>query len=479
MYADHDPPGIPGTWTPYQVLATLALLLIGLLLRGRLLDPRRFRAKDVWRPAVTLPAAMVLGAAGVLAGFNPLGGVIAASVVLYALVSLSERPPKLGRGQLEQLGLRRPDRARGRRRDRPGHLVVVRGAARPPAAPAARRRRGLLMSGETYGDDVVSVEAVRSGIWSPFRSLLLAQVLSAVLGLVFWVLVARLVDAHDVGVAAAAISLQALLGIVTVLGHSTTMLQELPKADPARQRTMIRRSLLVVAVSSTLASLVVVAVSPFLASNLKEALGDPIGATAFVLGTAGFAWALVVDDSALGVKRSGIQVWRNFLASSLRFPLTAILLLLGFTDAHVLQVCWVLPLVASIPFTLWRLKLPRGDRSSPPLLTDVRRFQAVAIRNHLLSLCLAAGSQMVPVVAAVTLTSVENAEFAIAWLMATFVFLPPYLLATALFAHGANATEDEFRQSMERTIPPALAAQRGALRRGLGARRAGAADLRW
>jgi hypothetical protein len=60
------------------------------------------------------------------------------------------------------------------------------------------------------------------------------------------------------------------------------------------------------------------------------------------------------------------------------------------------------------------------------------------------------------VIAALTLGSVENAEFAIAWLMATFVFLPPYLLATALFAHGANVTEEEFRRSMERTIPAAL-----------------------
>jgi hypothetical protein len=59
-------------------------------------------------------------------------------------------------------------------------------------------------------------------------------------------------------------------------------------------------------------------------------------------------------------------------------------------------------------------------------------------------------------VAALTLGSVENAEFAIAWLMATFVFLPPYLLATALFAHGANVTTEEFRRSMERTIPAAL-----------------------
>jgi hypothetical protein len=135
---------------------------------------------------------------------------------------------------------------------------------------------------------------------------------------------------------------------------------------------------------------------------------------------------------------------------------TAILLLLGFTDAHVLQVCWVLPLVASIPFTLWRLRLPRGDRLNPRLLPDIRGFIGLALRNHLLSLCLAAGSQMVPVVAALTLSSVQNAEFAIAWLLATFVFLPPYLLATALFAHGANVSTEEFRAGMARTIPAAL-----------------------
>jgi hypothetical protein len=99
-YVHEDPPGIPGTWTPYQVAATAVLLLIGLVLRGRLLDPRRFRARDVWRPAVALPAAMVLGVLGVLAGFNPLAGVIAASVVLYALVSLTEQPAPLGRGRL-------------------------------------------------------------------------------------------------------------------------------------------------------------------------------------------------------------------------------------------------------------------------------------------------------------------------------------------------------------------------------------------
>jgi len=93
------PPGLPGGWTPWQVLASAMLLVVGLLARGRLLDPRRFRARDVWRPAVTLPAAMVLGAGGVLAGFNPLGGLIAASVLVYGLIQLSPRPEPIGPGR--------------------------------------------------------------------------------------------------------------------------------------------------------------------------------------------------------------------------------------------------------------------------------------------------------------------------------------------------------------------------------------------
>ena len=167
---------------------------------------------------------------------------------------------------------------------------------------------------------MAETDAVAVGIWSPFRSLLTAQALSAALGLVFWVIVARLVEAHDVGVAAAAISLQTLLGIVTVLGCSTMLVSELPKAAPTRQRTLVLRSLLVVFVSSAIGAGLVVAVSPLLPSNLEQALGNPIGAVTFVLGTAAFAWALVVDDACLGVKRSGLQVWRNLVASSLRFP---------------------------------------------------------------------------------------------------------------------------------------------------------------
>ena len=437
---------------------TAGLLVVGLLLRRRVLDPRRFRAGDAWRYALVLPVAMGIGALGVPLAFAPVAGAVGAAVVLYVLVRLSTEPEPLPRASPVPgvVGLGRPGRGAGAGHRRPGGLVHLPGPARLPDPASAAGGRCLVRA---MARQLSRGGGIEGGIWSPFRSLLVAQVIGAILGLVFWVLAARLVDAHEVGVAAAAISAQTLLGIVTVLGIGTVLISDLQLHDPRRQRQLVMRGLLVVLVSSALVGGALVALSPLFTANLREALGDPVGATAFVVGVVAAAWAIVADEAALGLKRSSVQVHRNLLASSLRFPITAVLLALGLTDAHVLQVCWVLPLVLSVPFALWRLTTGQArteaDRG-PSLRSDVVTYRGLALRNHALSLSLASASLMVPVIAAVTLTSVANAEFAIAWLMATFVFLPPYLLAIALFAHGANVSTEEFRKSMEKTLPASL-----------------------
>ena len=76
------------------------------------------------------------------------------------------------------------------------------------------------------------------------------------------------------------------------------------------------RGLLVVMVSSALVGGLIVALSPMFTENLKEALGDPLGASAFVVGVVAAGWAIVTDEAALGVKKSAVQVHRNLLASS-------------------------------------------------------------------------------------------------------------------------------------------------------------------
>ena len=312
------------------------------------------------------------------------------------------------------------------------------------------------------------------GLLVSFASLVTAQALGAGLGLVFWVVVARLVVPEDLGAAAAAISTQTLLGSIASLGVGTLLISELPRVPTSVQRRLLHRGLAAVLVASGLAGVVLALSAGLLGRSLQEALAAPGGSPVFVVGVAAAAAALVVDQAGLGLNRATVQVGRSLLASGLRFPLAAGLLAWGFRGSAAVQLCWVAPLALSVVVSLLRLRSrPSGragadrrpdpplDPNDPPIdpqswRADLGRYAAPALRNHGLSLSLAAGSQLVPLVAALVLSTVDNASFAIAWLLATFVFLPPYLLATALFAHGANASVEEFRETMRTTVPAAL-----------------------
>jgi O-antigen/teichoic acid export membrane protein len=96
----------------------------------------------------------------------------------------------------------------------------------------------------------VSAAAERD-VWAPFRSLVGGQGVSVVLGLLFWVLAARVVPAAEVGVAAAAISTQTLLGLVGSLGVGTHLVTQLPQRG-ARRRALLLRGLAVVALAGAL-----------------------------------------------------------------------------------------------------------------------------------------------------------------------------------------------------------------------------------
>lgn len=308
------------------------------------------------------------------------------------------------------------------------------------------------------------------GVLGPFRSLLGAQALGTLLGLLFWVLVARAVAAPEVGVAAAAITTQTLLGLLVSLGLGTHLVAELPGHPVARQHQLLRRSLLAVAVVGTGAGLLLVlAAGPLglLGESLEAAVAGPLDAILMVLGVVGAGWALVVDEATLGLRRSALQVWRNLCASGLRFPLVAALLLLGSADSAdyagstVLQLAWVAPLLLSVALLVLAVHRGTGPAEAvrttgPSLAEDVRRAARPALRHQGLNLAVAAATQVVPVVAAVALAPADNAAFTIAWRVATVAFLPPYLVAVALYAHGASLDVDAFRRTMGRTLPAAL-----------------------
>jgi O-antigen/teichoic acid export membrane protein len=295
-------------------------------------------------------------------------------------------------------------------------------------------------------------------ILRPFVSLVGAQAIGSALGFVFWVLAARLGSTETVGVAAAAISAQTLLGTLATMGLGTLLIGELRRVVQSGQRRLLVVALSTAGLAGLAFAGVTLLLTPLINGDLHEALADPGTGSFYAVGASVTAVGMVLDQCVLGLDRSSLQVWRNLLASGLRFPLVLLLAQSGDLTPFGLLLSWVVPLVLSVVFVWVALRLPR-ERSAER--TGTRELLGVywrpALSNHGLNLSLGAGPLLVPVVAGVILIPVDNAEFAIAWLIATFVFTPPYMLATALFAATVNTSPELFRATVRRTLPSSLA----------------------
>lgn len=298
---------------------------------------------------------------------------------------------------------------------------------------------------------------MKNRIVRQFAALVVGQLAGTGLGYLFWVLSAREFKADQVGVAAAAINTFGTIGTISLLGFGTFLIRELPLQAEARRRHLVRACLYCVGVAGALLAVAVWAAAPLTGHALRDALDDPRIVPAFLLGSVSTALALVLDQAALGLDRSRAQAVRNAIAAALRFPIVFALMLAGVRDAWVLVLAWVIPLFASDIVLFNTLPLARSARQAGDrILALLRTHAREAMRNHVLNICIVAGPLLLPVVAALTLHAQQNAEFTMAWLMATFVFLPPYLLAISLFAATASEGLENFTRNARRTLPAGL-----------------------
>ena len=319
---------------------------------------------------------------------------------------------------------------------------------RPTARRALPRPR---LAGRAPGADL-------SVVLKPFTSLVGAQVIGSGLGFLFWVVAARGVPAATIGIVSAAVTAQAMLGKVATLGVGTHLIGELGLHSPRDQRSLLRASVVVVASAGLVLAVCFALVAGLGHATLSQAFRDPAALAVFAAGVAATAVGEMLDRAVLGARRSTLQVLRNLVAAGLRFPLAVGLIAAGWTTTASLLVCWALPLAVSGALVFRRLFPGRPEgRHEVGVRDQARRHGPQALRQHALDLSLGAGPLLMPVVAGATLAPEVNARFAVAWLVATFVFIPPYMLATALFSASVNEPVDDFLRRARQTIPGGLA----------------------
>jgi O-antigen/teichoic acid export membrane protein len=271
-------------------------------------------------------------------------------------------------------------------------------------------------------------------------SLVATTAVTSGLGFVFWWLAARLYPAAEVGLAAAAIAATTLLATLSCLGLGTLLIAELARA-PERAASLLLTALAAVGLVGGALGAGYALWAAAAIPEQRALAGGPLGVTAFAVGVAAIAAAMIFDQAVVGLLRSDLQLWRNGLMSLLKLALLALGPALAVGGA--LAVYGANALGFALSFAgVWLAEALRGR---PPALHApldwglARRLGRPALEHHLLNLTLAAPILMLPSLLAAVLSPASAGHFYVAWMVANLLFAVPTALASVLHAVGAAA----------------------------------------
>lgn len=294
------------------------------------------------------------------------------------------------------------------------------------------------------------------GLLGRFTYLVATQVVTVLLGFVYWTVTARLIPAGQVGVAAAAISTGTFLAMIGVLGVSTVMLVALDAMNVRDRRAFVSTGLVAASASVLLLAVGTWALSPLLGPNLRALGANPLDGVLFVLGAVALTSGLVLDAAAIGLRRGPAQLIRNAVASALKVGLVLGCVVFAARTTTGLLLGWDAALVASLVVAPRLLRLRYRRASLKRRLDLVRRYTSLSMAHHVLNLAIGSVSYFLPVIAALVVVPKDMAYFSVAQLVSGSVLMLPFLLATTLFVESTG-DEEALRRNIRRTFPIGLA----------------------
>lgn len=271
-------------------------------------------------------------------------------------------------------------------------------------------------------------------------SMFSATVVTALLGGAFWLVAARQFSADAVGVASAAVSAMMLLGYLASVGLGTLLMGELPRRNTGH-RGLLNAALLTSGAIGLVLGIGFALVAPVVSSGLDLLRQSWVAVFVFAIGVALTGSTVVLDQALIGLMRGGLQLWRNVAFAVVKLAaILAVGLLLSGSEGVWIYATWTFGIAVSL-FVLTRFYAHRGADRLAPDFADLTTMRAEAATHHVYNLAIRAPDLIQPLIVVSLLSASENANFYIAWMIASLGFMVPVSLSSVLFAVGSGDPE--------------------------------------
>lgn len=264
---------------------------------------------------------------------------------------------------------------------------------------------------------------------------------TAGLGFIFWMVVARFYTEAEVGLGSALISAMSLLALVSRLGLDATLIRFLTKSE--RPAAMINSCFTLCGIAALIAAVVYLVGLDEWSPALYFIRRNSVFAAAFVFFAVFWTLSWLMDVVFIARRRADFVLWKNTLFSVLKVPLPVLLVLYFHTFGIVASWGLAIGFALAVSFVLFMPRAQPGFKPLPKISLDtLKRLKGYSAGSYLASLAGAAPALILPIMIVNLLGPEQNAYFYVAWMIASLLFTIPTAVSQSLFAEGSHSEGD-------------------------------------
>jgi O-antigen/teichoic acid export membrane protein len=255
---------------------------------------------------------------------------------------------------------------------------------------------------------------------------------TAALGLVFWVVAARLFSPHLIGLNSVMISAALFIANACQLGLPAVLLRDVPRAGSHTQWLVVRSYLIMFGTSLAIGALAALT-TPLWFRPLSFMAHEPGWVVGFALSCAFYAIFQGQDSLLTAI---GVPHWVPI--ENTLFSLAKLLLLFAIAATFSLAgpfVAWNVPAAVGAVVITWMLfRRIRSRRARPATASQFspRRFMEMAAANQIALICTYVVTLLMPAVVAAATSATQAAYFFVPWSIANGVMYVAINTATGL-----------------------------------------------
>ena len=354
------------------------------------------------------------------------------------------RSYRIGRGEIEQMALLQANPAS--LNEYASAPQFARRAISEPAAETSKLRMLSQMNFKNVYKHVMTDPLYKNSLFNMASTFIMGG-----LGFVFWIIIARLYQAEEVGIATTLISIMTLVSSFTILGLSSSLTRYLPKS--ANKNELINSSFVIVTLVTLLACVIFLLglqiFSPqllFLRSNLFYI----ISFTAFIIFC---SWNVLVDSIFMAFRAAGNILIKNTVISTLKLVLPIALITFGAYGIFASTAsALALGVLAGLIILILKFKIRPSISVNVSLIKETSVY---SFANYIASFMSNMPSLVLPVIILNNLSAKYAAYYYVASMIQNILLVIPLATAQALLAEGSY-NEAELKKHVKKAVTTIL-----------------------